>query len=590
MRKSLFFLCAFCFLFFFAAKTHAADLFVSPESGDLRVGQQFEAIVRIRAGSAESLNAAEGKMTFSKDLLEIVSISRENSVFNFWLVEPTFSNENGTIEFTGGVAGGISGASLELFKITFRVKAIGIATVNISKGDSAISANDGRGTNILLNAFGGRYTITPALPPPPPGVPPPPPPPPAPIIPPPVQIVRPVVPAVELPGAPALNVVLYPDSSIWYNRTAPFLAQWTLPETITGVLTTLDRNSTADPTQSEGLFESKIFPALQDGINYLHVRFQNTRGRGATAHYRLAIDTAPPLPVEITVREGNITDNPQPTITYVSGDHVSGIDHYEIWIPGRDPIRTNETTYKLPLLPPGTHTLRIRAVDKAGNFSEGLMEIEITPIESPEITFIQQDIFVGETSIPAKGTALPNARVIIFIKKDTGETLFTSFASTNNEGNWEAVLTPQLMKGMYYAEVRAQDSRGALSLPVRSPELRVRERPAFVIGNFEVSQFWLFTGLIIILVGSFSSGFITYRLHNRKHRQRIADKIIIAERDIHGSFSTINQAMDKFSDALKDGKVDPKEVTELKFGTEKLKKNLEKMEEYIVEGIEEIKD
>jgi hypothetical protein len=142
----------------------------------------------------------------------------------------------------------------------------------------------------------------------------------------------------------------------------------------------------------------------------------------------------------------------------------------------------------------------------------------------------------------------------------------------------------------FEATVRAQDSRGALSLPVRSPELRVRERPAFVIGNFEVSQFWLFTGLIIILVGSFSSGFITYRLHNRKHRQRIADKIIIAERDIHGSFSTINQTMDKFNDALKDGKVDPKEVTELKFGTEKLKKNLEKMEEYIVEGIEEIKD
>lgn len=594
MRKSKF-VFLFLVLLFISRTALAADLFLSPESGDVFKGQQFDVTVRINAGAGEPLNAAQIKINFSKDLLEVVSLSRINSVFNTFLTdERSYSNADGTIDLIGGIGGvggaGISGASLEVIKITFRAKELGTATALINKGDSSIAANDGRGTNILLNIRNGQYNVITAPPPPPPGTPPAPPPPPAPVIPPPVQIVRPTVPAVELPGTPALAVVLYPDPTIWYNRVAPFLAQWALPETVTAVSTALDRNPTTEPSKTEGLFENKIFPSLENGPNYLHVQFRNTKGKSQVAHYRLAIDTSPPLPLEISVKEGASTDNPQPTLSYVTGDYISGIARYEIKLAGRDPIITTQTTYKLPLLAPGKQLVTVRAYDMAGNFAEGKIELDILPISSPEITYIAQDIFVGETSIPIKGTALANARVIIFIKKITGETIFTGFSETNNDGLWEAVLTAQLMKGEYYAEVRAQDSRGALSLPVQSPTLKVRERPAFIIGAFEVTQFWLFTGLIIILLGSFSSGFITYRLHNTKHRRRINDKIIIAQRDIHGSFSTIKQSVEKFGEAVKDGKVDTKELTEMKFGIDKLQKNLEKMEEYIVEGIEEIKD
>lgn len=593
MSKSKFVFLFLGLLFIFRT-AYAADLFLAPESGDVYKGQQFDVTIRISAGAGEPLNAAQIKINFSKELLEVVSLSRVNSVFNTFLTdERSYSNTDGTIDLIGGIGGvggaGISGAALEVIKITFKAKELGTATASIAKGDSSIAANDGRGTNILLNVRNGKYNIITA-PPTQPGAPPAPPPPPAPVIPPPVQIVRPTVPAVELPRTPALAVVLYPDATIWYNRVAPFLAQWALPETVTAVGTALDRNPTTEPSKTEGLFENKIFPSLENGPNYLHVQFRNTKGKSPVAHYRLAIDTSPPLPLEISVKEGVSTDNPQPTLSYVTGDYISGIARYEIKLAGRDPIITQGNTYKLPLLAPGKQLVTIRAYDMAGNFAEGKIELDILPIVSPEITYIARDIFVGETSIPIKGTALANARVIIFIKKITGETIFTGFSETNNDGLWEAVLTAQLMKGEYYAEVRAQDSRGALSLPVQSQTLRVRERPAFIIGTFEVTQFWLFTGLILILLGSFSSGFVTFRLRETKHRRRINDKIIIAQRDIHGSFSTIKQSVEKFGEAVKDGKVDMKELTEMKFGIDKLQKNLEKMEEYIVEGIEEIKD
>jgi gas vesicle protein len=575
----------------------AADFFFFPDEGDLYTNQTFDISVKIKTVGDETLNAAQAKINFNKDKLEVVSTNKENSVFNFWLQDPTYSNENGTIEFIGGIAGGLSGASLQVIKISFKTKAEeGFADLNFIKDESAIAANDGLGTNILNLVFGATFKIT--IPPPPTPekpVPPPPPPPPEVQVPPPVIIERPIIPAVKLPEAPEVQITLYPEEEKWYNKAAPFLAQWKLPEEIIDVNTAVTRSpvlasALKAPKKGGGLFENKIFPPVSDGLNYLHVQFKSTKGWGEVASYKLAIDTMPPLTFDVTVKEGATTDNPQPTFEFISGDHISGLDYYKITIPGKDPIITNKTSYQLPLLGPGKYRVSVRAHDKAGNSSEAIAELNILPIAPPEIIFFSKDVFIGMESLAVKGKSLPNIKVLLYVKKLTGETIFSSVSSANEEGFWEAVLTPSLKKDTYYVEVVAQDQRGALSLPVKSTFIKVREKPVFAIGAFEITAKMLLGGTIGVLILGFLAGFLFFWAQAKAQRKRISNKIVIAERDVAAAFGVINQDLEKCLKAFEDKKVSKNEAAELELYLKRIEEKIKKAQKYISEGIEEIND
>jgi len=575
----------------------AADLFLSPSTGDFIGEQKFDVSVKIRTGGEETLNAVQAQVGFDTNQLEVVSISKEGSAFNFWYQEPIFSNTTGKIDFTGGIVGGVAGESLQAIKITFKLKIKeGTVSLNYVSDNSSIAANDGLGTNILSQLLGSTFKITPPPPPEPvkPGIPTPPPvvPPPTPQIPAPVQIERPVIPAKKLPGTPEVEIALYPEPDKWYNKVAPFLVQWNLPEEVTAIATSLTKSPTAtakSPT-SEGLFESKFLASLTDGINYLHVQFKNTQGWGPAANYRLAIDTQPPLNFTVTAKEGESTDNPQPTLTFVSGDNISGIDRYQIKIPGLDPISTTENSYKLPLLSPGKHRISVKAFDKAGNIAESIVEINTIPIASPEILFFNKDVFIGMENLGVKGKSLPNNKIIINIKKLTGETISSDTIDANNQGFWEAVLTPSLKSDTYYFEVTAQDARGALSLPVKSTFIKVRERPVFNIGSVEITAKMLLGGMIVVLILGFTAGVILIRKKTYKFKQRTADKIIVAERDLSGVFTNISGSLEKCLRVFDDRKITPREAMELQGHLKNLENSLDKMKKYLAEEIEEIDD
>ena len=102
----------------------AADFNATPPTGQFSLKQEFSVNIKVDA-SDESINAAQAKIKFSPDILEVKSISKEGSIFNFWLQEPEFSNMDGTIEFIGGALNGVSGASLQVLKINFISKGVG---------------------------------------------------------------------------------------------------------------------------------------------------------------------------------------------------------------------------------------------------------------------------------------------------------------------------------------------------------------------------------------------------------------------------------------------------------------------------------
>ena len=129
-------------------KTYAASLSLLPSSSTATVGNIVAIKVSVNTDNV-SINNAEASIQFPTDLLDVVSITKNNSIFSLWVEEPSYSNSTGLITFNGGVpTPGFNGQTGYIATITFRAKKQGTASVLFT--DGAVRANDGLGTNVLI--------------------------------------------------------------------------------------------------------------------------------------------------------------------------------------------------------------------------------------------------------------------------------------------------------------------------------------------------------------------------------------------------------------------------------------------------------
>ena len=215
------------------------------------------------------------------------------------------------------------------------------------------------------------------------------------------------------------------------------------------------------PEESEGLFDSKQFPLFQeDGINYLHVRFKNNKGWGVTAHYRIAIDTQPPLAFAIQIEGGISTDNPRPKLLFQTGDALSGIDTYLVQINQDQPIlvspmlteeETEEVEEEIAIVmvsDEGISFLNVRAGPGTGND----IVTKVFPGEEFEFTDSQSGWFKILINSTTDGWVFG-----AYVTQTSGDgqqrvTLETAFIS-------EYILPP-LLPGQYLVKIRAVDKAG----------------------------------------------------------------------------------------------------------------------------------
>lgn len=586
LNRAIIFSAIISSVFLFGQDALAAKLYISPQSGTQALNKTFSIDVKIDS-QGDGVNAAQSKITFPKNLLEVRSIDKGSSVFGFWPEEPSFSNENGTIEFIGGTVNGVSGASLQILKITFNAKSAGDAQVSLD--DSAVTIDDGTGTNILTDITGANFKISATVVAPPtptptpetpsgvqpslplPGEP----------IPPPIIIEREPEPAKGIPEAPNVSVPLYPDPNNWYNITTPFNATWSLPLDITDVATDINTNPNFQPQKSEKLFDNKIFDSLPEGISYLHVRFRNKIGWGPATHYRLAVDTAPPSPFTIESPDGFRTDNPMPLLQFETSDALSGISHYLVKIGDAESFEWKNGQLRPPLQSPGIHKVSVRAIDLAGNGASMNVNLEILAIESPTITFVTEKVFFGtEEGLTVRGTALPNIEVRVFVEKEIGGLVAERVARSNKDGNWDVAINEPLGIGAYVVSAQARDVRGALSLVVRSDKMvRVQSQPIIKIGAVEIGAGGSATFLLIILIAGFGSGYWYFR----KRQQRLMTKIDITGRDYAQLYKIINSDVEKITKDF-----DKLNETEKKFILDRIKENVRKIDKYLLDEIKSI--
>lgn len=560
---------AFCLITLFANTANAASLLFVPSSGEYTPGQEIAVNLKINSDGV-GINAAQATLRFPKDMLSVKSISKDDSILNFWLEEPTFSNENGVISFIGGTPYGISGASLQVLHIVFAPKGSGNAPITIA--DAAITASDGTGTNVLSKTTDAVFTISPTvttttavtpsqettqL-----------------VVTPPVQIVRTPTPASGLPTKPVVTVPLYSDPTAWSNNSNAFGVSWALPSDITGVATAINKQPTFTPETAEGLFDNKTFPALADGVWYLHVQFKNQVGWGPVAHYRIAVDTKAPVPFEITSNESTSSDNPTPTLSFKSSDALSGLREYRIKINNEAWVTVSSKdfkgSYQLVIKNPGIHHITVQAVDKAGNSIENTFEHETLALTSPVFTFSTETLYSDESKgLSFKGTALPSTEILLLVKKGA-EVITSDTITVDAQGNWEFTYTNPLRNGKYIATIQNRDSRGALSLVITAPTISVT-------GRYDT----LLTILFLALGATIILGFVFFK--NRRDRTHL--RIKVAGSDTAKVFKMIEDDVQKLQEAQK-----AHSDVNAEFIAEKIKKNVNKMGKYVKDEIDRAKD
>ncbi len=551
--------------FLHEVKGAGASLYLSPSTGTYKVGSNFSVKVKVNSNN-QTVNAAEATLSFNPAEISVVSISKNDSIFSIWTQEPAFSNSTGNIVFSGGTPTPFTGTSGTLITITFKVKISGSTQISFSSG--SVLAADGKGTNILSNMNGGVYTLKPKI----------------------------ILPSVEeipseeeslsftsgVPLAPKVFSPTHPNPNNWYSNNDPEFS-WKVPQDVTAVKLLIGHLPRAIPTvfYSPPISEKKI-ENLKDGVWYFHIRFKNKYGWGAVLHRKVLIDTQPPKPFKIEIKEGEKTTTPQPTLVFEATDEMCGIDYYEIIIDGKNSLRTDKSEYKIPPQDLGKHIIIVKAVDKAGNETLAMTEIEILPIEAPLITDYPHELLPGST-FSVKGTAIPEATVIVFIQKDKEEVKIRETKS-DKEGRWAYIEAEPIKKGFYQVWAKTINSQGAKSRPSEKVRISVSP-PVFIkIGKLAIDYLTIIITLLLLIL-AIVLGIVWSWQRIIKRKKRLRKEITEAEKALYRAFKALKKETEKQVTKL-DGKSNLS-TREKKICNE-LKKALEISKKFISKEIKDI--
>lgn len=139
MFNKFFLVLCLMMVFLLPQKSNAATLTLAPSVSSITVGNIVSISVKVNT-QGKYINNGEAVIQFPTDLLEVVSISKNSSIFSLWVEEPSFQI-SGRITFNGGVRTQVLMVALVRLLLTFKAKKAGSASVIY--GDASIRENDG---------------------------------------------------------------------------------------------------------------------------------------------------------------------------------------------------------------------------------------------------------------------------------------------------------------------------------------------------------------------------------------------------------------------------------------------------------------
>ena len=134
----------------------AAEISLNGEKNNFVPNEDF--LVQVFLDTQNTpVNAVEGTVVFSPDLLALKEIRDGNSSVNFWVERP-HSAGAGKVAFSGITTGGFSGPKMFLFSLVLEAQKIGIDSIGFH--DIQVLANDGQGTQIPTTEIPFAFSVS----------------------------------------------------------------------------------------------------------------------------------------------------------------------------------------------------------------------------------------------------------------------------------------------------------------------------------------------------------------------------------------------------------------------------------------------
>ena len=528
-------------LFGVGRSAHAATMQASPSSGSYQIGDTLRIAVTV-SSPVQSINAASGTLAFPSDKLQFLSASKDGSIMTIWAQDPSYSEYAGagSVSFEGVVPNpGFTGSNGKIITVAFRVKAVGTATLSFAQ--ASVLANDGMGTNVLTSYMPATFTLGASV----------------------LPLSTPApVPEAPIGNVPKIASSTHPDQTKWYSNSNPRFS-WKLPADVTGVSVLLDKTKSTHPDMvSIGAVLTYEAANLSDGVWYLHVRFKDSDGWGATAHFKLQIDTV--KPESFAIQQVPNTDPKDPTsrFRFIAFDKTSDVKSYDVqidnayFVPWTD---DGSHTYVTEALGPGSHTMSVKAYDSAGNFATGWITFSVYGINPPIMTEYPRYLGTGSYLL-LKGTTYPNVEVDIYVHKAKDGDLLTSQplvferqadqaesihkVIADSRGSFTFVSDDKLQSGTYEVWAKAVNELGASSAPTPTLIIPVSRGAFAKVGIFVINIFtvlFIILGLLIVLAFLLIHGH--YKV--RHLRERLIGKYFGDDRDSRAGLACLDKGVQK---------------------------------------------
>ena len=544
-------------IFFFGCQdVNAATMYLSSSATTVAPGESVTLYVILNSQEV-AINNAEAVIKFPTDLFEVLSVSKGGSIFSIWVEDPSFSNSTGTVSFNGGVpTPGFTGPQGSIISIVARAKKVGQANFSFSSG--AVRANDGLGTNVLSGRQGKTITViskdepkeapvktTPKEEP-------------AETTSKEEELRKEEVKKEELATKTTLQVSspTHPREDQWYDNASPKF-KWNLPTGVDAVQTSIG-NSIANPPKviySPPISE-KFIKDLEDGVWYFKIRARKDGVWGPVLTYVVNIDTTAPEKNEVTFDYDDTAKILK--INAEIQDQASGMDYYEIFVndllvkdvPAKEFVNGK---YNLELEATGDNTVKLLAVDRAGNSVETLGSFYSAAVKVPKVDLtLTPKLDSLPSLIPANKSLLisgttksPNTDVIINIKQGDRDLIVI-----NTKSNFDlsfAVATPKLMPGDYEIWAEVDSVNGIIA----SKHLFARATSDLLItvGSTAVKAFYVVILIFVIIILLVFSVFYFGRQFSGKRPKSRIKTVVVKQNDVK-MLSVLKKHLEKQLDLL----------------------------------------
>jgi hypothetical protein len=142
-------------IFIFPACLYAAEASLSLISGAgvYQKGKDINVRLIVNSGGANGINVVGAAMKFDPKFLTIKKITKENTIFKHWPLEPKFSNKDGYFALAGGAPVAFKDTAGTIINLTLSPIKYGKTYINFDQknknASTSVLSADGNGSDIL---------------------------------------------------------------------------------------------------------------------------------------------------------------------------------------------------------------------------------------------------------------------------------------------------------------------------------------------------------------------------------------------------------------------------------------------------------